>query len=152
VLVITGCGPAPQAAKSASKPAASSASKTNAVVLQTNSMPPECISFFDDKLPPDKGKDPFFPGSHRRDPVAVVQAKASKAHVIPDLILRAVTGSTNRRFAVINSETFELGETSAVRIPTGHVRVTCLEIGDDYVVVSVEGEPGSKRLILGHQK
>jgi hypothetical protein len=155
VVLVTGCGPAQPPPKPAVKPTAATGSdKTNtAGIMQTNALPAEYVSIFEDKLPPDKGKDPFFPNSHRRDPVAVVATSKPKAHEVPVLVLKAVTGSNNRRFAVINSETFELGETSSVRIPSGgHVRVTCMEIGEDYVTISVEGETGSKRLILGHQK
>jgi hypothetical protein len=111
------------------------------------------VSVFED-LPPPQGKDPFFPKSHRRDPAPTpirqqVATGVAPAPVIADLVLKGVVGSATRRLALINNETMEVGETSSVRVPDGHVRVRCLEIGSDYVLIKVEGEDQPKRLELG---
>jgi hypothetical protein len=110
------------------------------------------VSVFENLLPP-QGKDPFFPKSHRREPApppevaAAVPAKLPP--VAPILVLKGVVGSAKRRVALINNETMEPGETSLVRVPDGRVRVECLGIGPDYVLIKVEGEKQPKRLELG---
>jgi hypothetical protein len=48
--------------------------------------------------------------------------------------------------AIINNEILEVGEESPVRVPNGQVRVRCVEIGDDYVIINVDGEARSQRL------
>jgi len=121
-------------------------------LVKTNSAPGEAVdmtqfvSVFED-LPPDKGRDPFFPSSHRRDPVGAL-APVVKLPVEATLVLKGVAGSVGRRLAVINNEIMAAGEESPVRVPNGHVKVKCLEIGEDYVVVQVEGEPQPKRLTM----
>jgi hypothetical protein len=66
--------------------------------------------------------------------------------VAGDLLLKGIVGSATHRLAVVNNEILEIGEESPVRVPTGQVRVRCLEIGDDYVVIKVEGEARPQRL------
>ncbi len=67
-------------------------------------------------------------------------------------MLKGIVGSASRRIAVINSETMQVGEASSVRTPGGRVRVKCLEIGADYVLVQIEGEPQPKRLVMEQKK
>jgi hypothetical protein len=112
------------------------------------------VSVFEN-LPPAQGKDPFFPKSHRRDPAPTPGGQAaggvgsSTTPVAPILALKGVVGSKTRRLALINNQTMAAGETSSVRVPDGHVRVRCVEIGPDYVWIKVEGEEQPKRLELG---
>jgi len=93
------------------------------------------------------GKDPFFPRSTRRGPkaaTAVAEVVAPKVH----LVLKGITGAANRRFALINNQTLVVGETASVRVANGQVRVHCLEIRSDSVLVSVEGSPEQTELRL----
>jgi hypothetical protein len=150
LLCVVGCGkptPPPPAVKPAAATANPSASATS-----TNDLALQYISVFE-ALPPAQGKDPFFPKSHRRDPVPTpgtqAAAGSTPAPVAPVLVLKGVVGSKTRRFALINSEAMTVGETSSVRVPDGRVRVRCVEIGPDYVWIKVEGEEQPKRLELG---
>ena len=57
---------------------------------------------------------------------------------VPDtLILKGISGKGQRRFALINNQTLERGETARVRLGTSNVLVRCLEILDGSVVVQV---------------
>jgi hypothetical protein len=104
-------------------------------------------SAFEDLLPP-KGRDPFFPDSHRREPAPapIVVAAARKAAVASDLLLKGIVGSANHRLAVVNNQILEKGETAPVRVAGGVVKVKCLEIGDSFALVMVEGETRMQRL------
>jgi hypothetical protein len=134
-----------------SKPAPPPAPKPVVKVATTNAPVTDTdlsayASVFED-LPPNVGKDPFYPNSHRRDPVSVAVV-AQNVRVDPVLVLKGIVGSKSHRLAIINNETFEAGEESLVRVPNGHVHVQCIEIGEDYVVVKVEGEAQAKRLTM----
>jgi len=59
--------------------------------------------------------------------------------VYNDLILKSVSGSNGRRFALINNKTLAEGETGLVKLGTSQVTVQCVEIGVDSVVVLVDG-------------
>jgi hypothetical protein len=153
ISCLVGCGkPAkPTMAAKAAAPAAN----TNAPV-STNDQALAYVSVFED-LPPPKGRDPFFPKSHRRELAAPPGSSTNSivapkpVPVVPVLVLKGVVGSATRRLALINNQTMAPGETSSVRVPDGRVRVKCLEIGTDYVVVKVEGEDEPKRLEMGKQ-
>jgi hypothetical protein len=144
--MLCGCKKATPAA--APKPVAPMAAKPVAVAAPTNDAK-QYVSVFED-LPPSIGKDPFFPKSHRRDPS--LPAEEVKARVDNTLVLKGIVGSVSRRIAVINDETMEMGEESSVRTPGGHVRLKCLEIGNDYVMVQVEGEPQTRKLVMEQKK
>jgi hypothetical protein len=140
-----------QGCKPAAKPAAA---KPIAIAAKSNLPLPAVgasdayVSVFED-LPPSKGKDPFYPDSHRREPApppAAVAAAAHKAPLASDLLLKGIVGSATHRLAIINNEILEVGEESPVRVPNGQVRVRCVEIGDDYVIINVDGEARSQRL------
>ena len=65
LLIAAGCGPkVPPPAPPKPK---IEAPKTNAVAVAPANLSDQYVSVFED-LPPQKGKDPFFPASHRRDP------------------------------------------------------------------------------------
>jgi hypothetical protein len=145
--LLSGCK---KAGPEAPKPVAPVAAKPAVVAAppSTNDMK-QFLSVFED-LPPAVGKDPFFPKSHRRDPSLPVEEV--KKQVDQTLILKGIVGSVNRRIAVINDETMESGEESSVRTPGGHVKVKCLEIAPDYVVIQVEGEPQTRKLVMQQKK
>jgi hypothetical protein len=110
------------------------------------------VSIFEDLMPP-QGRDPFFPDSHRRDPAPPpVVMVGHKAAVASDLLLKGVVSSATHRSAVINNEILEVGEESDVRTPNGQVHLKCLEIGDDYVIIRVNGEARTQRLVMDQKK
>jgi hypothetical protein len=150
LLIVSGCSPkAPPAAPS--KPKAEAPKANAGAVAQTN-LSDQYTSVFED-LAPQKGKDPFFPASHRRDPAPEVVSEANATvHVEPVLVLRAVIRTSKHSQAVINNEIFETGEVQPVRVPNGRVRVRCIEIGSNYVLIQVEGEAEPKRLVMEQKK
>ncbi|HUD48594.1 MAG TPA: hypothetical protein VMR33_17305 [Candidatus Baltobacteraceae bacterium] len=144
VSLAAGCNRA--AAPSGAKPAVAAVKpKTPVPAASTNG--DSYASVFED-LPAPKGRDPFYPDSHRREPVPPPTVVAHNTTVASDLLLKGIVGSATHRLAVINSEILAVGEESAVRVPNGQVHVRCLEIGDDYVVIKVDGEARPKRLEL----
>lgn len=89
---------------------------------------------------------------HRFVPAAETPALiygASIATPVPDtLVLKGISGSGQRRFALINNTTFEPMEKEKVRVGQSTVTVNCLEIGKDYVTIQVNGTPEKKQLFL----
>ena len=146
---VVGCKKPPRQAPVA-KPT-SAVVNTNLPAAITNNVALAYVSVFED-LPSPQGKDPFFPKSHRRDPAPPPGTPPPKPPVEVQLFLKGIVGSANRRFVVINNATLAVGEESSVRVPDGHVRVKCLEIGEDYAVVKVDGEAQPKTLVLGKKR
>ncbi len=139
------------ACKPAAKPAAPAkpmTAGTNNVASGANDALMEHVSVFEQLMPP-KGRDPFFPNSHRRNPAAI--AKTTPGERPPpasELTLKGIVGSRNHRLAIINNAILEAGETGAVQVPGGHIKVKCLRIGEDYAVIEADGETQPKRLEL----
>ena len=131
-----------------SGPAKLAAGKTNSMASATNQSPSLYASTFEDLIPP-KGRDPFFPNSHRRDPVPIMPvAMTEKPPPSSELVLKGVVGAANHRLAVINNVILETSESGTVRVPGGKLRLKCMEIGEDFAVIQVEGEIEPKRLRL----
>jgi hypothetical protein len=133
-------GPPKTVTAAATKPVASASANVSA----------EYVSTFEQLMPP-KGKDPFFPNSRRRDPVApLIRAPNSP---LPEAVvtLKGIVGGIQHRLAVINNAILEVGEAGSVKVPGGHVQVRCMEIGEDYAVVKVDGEIQTKRLQLNRK-
>lgn len=147
LLVAAGChkvtpsGP-PKPKTDPAKPAAAAATQTN--------LSEDYVSVFED-LPTKIGRDPFFPSSHRRDPAPEAAAE-TPASMDAELALKGVMITAHHSEAVINNEVFEKGEEQPVRVPSGHVRVKCLDIGVDFVLIQVEGESEPKRLAIQQKK
>jgi hypothetical protein len=127
---------------------AATANYSHGAVADTNAVPEEATarkSVFEDDLK--NGKDPFFPKSVRRAAkIPTVNEKAVAP--IVQLALKGISGSENRRFALINNQPLAAGETAYVRIATGQVKVHCLEIRENSVIISIEGDPKEKELRL----
>jgi hypothetical protein len=64
------------------------------------------------------------------------------------LTLKSISGSPSRRFALINSTTFETNEKNRVKVGTNNFSVRCLEIHNDSVVIQVDDSPEKKQLFL----
>lgn len=106
------------------------------------------VSTFEELMPP-QGRDPFFPYSHRRDPEPAKVAGPGKVAPAAVFVLKGVVGSATHRLALINDNTIlEAGEEGSVRVGSGRVKLRCVEIGEDYAVIRVEGEAQTKRLQL----
>ncbi len=148
LLIAAGCGPkAPPPAPPKPK---TEAPKTNAVAVAPANLSDQYTSVFED-LPPQKGRDPFFPASRRRAPAPEAGSEAN-AHVEAVLVLKAIIGAGKHSEAAINNEILEAGEEQSVRVPNGHVRVKCIEIGTNNVLIQVEWEAGPKRLFMEQKK
>jgi len=91
----------------------------------------------DSKGPGDSGAVPTFGG-----------AKIGPPPKYNELTLKSISGTANKRLALINNQTLSLGESAKVRLGAGEVKVRLEEIRDKSVVVTVEGKPGRKELAL----
>jgi hypothetical protein len=149
LAIAAGCGRQAAPPPAPAKPK-TDASKTNTVSVTQTNLSDEYVSVFED-LPPQQGKDPFFPFSHRRDPKPEVAA-GPETHVDPILVLKAIIRTSKHSQAVINNEIFETGEEQPVRVPNGHVRVRCIEISNDFVLIQVEGEAEPKKLTMEQKR
>jgi hypothetical protein len=85
------------------------------------------------------GRDPFFP---RR---TVVEAKPDKGGETPkptavSLSLKGISrGIGTRRYALINDKTFTVGDEHEVVVNNSRVRVNCIEIKEDSVIIEMNG-------------
>ena len=88
---------------------------------------------------PKEGRDPFFPASSR--PYETVQA-AHQSHVveISSLVLKGISGPPDNRLAIINNRTFALGDEQDLVTARGRIRVRCVEINTNSVVVESAGQ------------
>lgn len=93
---------------------------------------------------PEDGHDPFFPGSDRL--FAVKTAPKSPSGAGAAIVFNGISGSQDRRFAMINGYTFAEGEQAFVNTPSGRVMVHCLEIKGETVTVEIAGERRELRL------
>jgi hypothetical protein len=68
---------------------------------------------------------------------------------VPDkLVLRNLSGASNRRLALVNNQTLAKGEEARVRVGPSNVTVRCLEIRERSVVLRVDGQPQPLELFL----
>jgi hypothetical protein len=88
---------------------------------------------------PREGRDPFFPNSSR--PYANTQAVQQVPTAdTTSLVLKGVSGPTGSRLAIINNRTFAVGDEQDIVSSQGRMRVRCLEIRTDSVVIEVSGQ------------
>jgi hypothetical protein len=87
---------------------------------------------------PKEGCDPFFPGSLRPYEIAVVPG----AHTsdLTTLRLNGISGSPDRRLAIINNVTFGVGDEAEVHTSQGRIRIHCIEITGNTVVIESDGQ------------
>lgn len=121
---------------------------TDTLMAQTNAPVAELgvpKSLFDERLK--TGKDPFFPNSTRRTKTEFIPVTEAPKVVAPQLVLKGTAGPASKRFALINNQTFAVGETQVVKFPGGQVRVTCVDIAEDNsVTIMMEGQTEKKVL------
>jgi sulfur carrier protein ThiS len=75
-------------------------------------------------------------------------AAAAPPQRYTDLVLKNISGTKSRRFALLNNQTFAPGESARVQLGDTEVKVRCLEIRERSVVVAVEGQEGSREVFL----
>jgi hypothetical protein len=121
-------------------------SATNAAPAQVE--PPKSV--FVIPVTADQGKDPFFPLSIRLHPVPVITTMTTNVTAgVVQLDLKGISGTVDRRLAIINNRTFEVGEEGEMTINTSRVRIVCKEIKDDSVRVLVNGQERTLHLRPG---
>jgi len=95
---------------------------------------------------PNFGRDPFFPSSSRRGSIVqdtVVEPVAN----FNNIVLKGISGTAEKRLAIVNNKTFEAGEDGELRI-SGHLtKVKCVEVREKSVVISINGV--TRELFLG---
>jgi hypothetical protein len=131
-----------------SAPAPAPAAATNALPAQ----PVIPQSVFIMPSTPQEGKDPFFPRSMRPYGPGheVVKTNAQSSAIFVELRLNGISGSAERRLAIINNRTFEVNEEGMVSNPSGApVRIRCLDIKAESVLVQIGGEQRILRLRPG---
>lgn len=121
------------------------AARTQAAATPTNAVPTLTLSdafksvFIDD---PKFGKDPFFPKSTRRQPVATVSTpKPTTPAPSGALRVRGLSVANGRRLVIINTVTFAEGDEATIKVNNQPVRVKCVQIGDQSVLVHVNDVP-----------
>jgi len=98
-----------------------------------------------------EGKDPFFPLSTRLNPPPPDKTTNVPPVVVQpvQLDLKGISGALNHRLAIINNQTFGVGEEGEVTANSARVRIVCKEIKDDSVVVLVKGQKRTLHLRPG---
>jgi hypothetical protein len=95
---------------------------------------------------PNFGRDPFFPNSSRRGTIVqdtVVEPVAN----FNNITLKGISGTVEKRLAIINNKTFEAGEEANLRISGQPTKVKCVEVREKSVVISINGV--TRELFLG---
>jgi hypothetical protein len=129
-------------ARAAQTPAAAPAASVKHGPVATNASPaqPQAPkSVFVVPASPQDGRDPFFPQSIRQRPI-IPQVTTNVPAVVVELELKGISGTADRRLAIINNGNFARGEEGDVQTNVGRVRITCKEITADSVQVVVNGQ------------
>jgi hypothetical protein len=107
--------------------------------------PPNPQSVFVMPAGPPEGKDPFFP--HSTHPYISGHAAPTNqvaAPITAELHLNGISGPPDHRLAIINYKTFDAGQEQEVNTNAGKIRVRCIEIQPDAVIIQI----GTERRIL----
>jgi thioredoxin-related protein len=62
------------------------------------------------------------------------------------LELKGISGPPKARLALINNQTIGAGESAKVKLGESVVKVTCLEVHDDYAVITIDGSKERREL------
>jgi hypothetical protein len=130
--------------KPASAPGALGSSRPAIVATNTPALPRSVFAVSE------TSRDPFFPNSTRlgRPKVIATNAPPPPAPTL-QLVLRGIAGTADRRMALINNRSIQVGEEVDFKTPNGKtVRVRCLEIKDNTVVVTIGNNAERKELSL----
>ena len=87
----------------------------------------------------------------REEPSAPLWPPPARVNTtVPEtLVLKGISGTASRRFALINDTTMTKNEEARVRVGTSNVMLRCLEIRPRSVVVQLRGGASPMELILG---
>jgi hypothetical protein len=94
------------------------------------------------------GVDPFFPNSTRRKTQSSFVDPKKVLPGVGALQLKGIMGPPDKRIALINNLTFAKGEEQDVRVPTGTLKIKCVDIRLKSVVVTLEGQAQEHELNL----
>jgi len=99
-----------------------------------------------------EGRDPFFPRSNRPyttfQPLVKVETNAAPT-ISADLKLKGISGSSDKPLALINNHTFEAGEEADILSGLDRIRIRCLEIRKDSVLIQIGPERRELRMRSG---
>ena len=101
---------------------------------------------------PGSGKDPFFPNSTRLRPrpaVRVTDPGSLKSGVPEFIVLKGLSVLTQRKLAIINNYTVAAGEEFTLKVSGHTLKVKCVEIKENSVVVEVNGSTKELQLRPG---
>ena len=87
---------------------------------------------------PAQGRDPFFPKSNR--PYEAAMTATNMPVEVTSLVVKGVSGSSDRRLVIINNHTFATGDIADVITDQGRIRVHCVEIKPRSVIIEVRGQ------------
>jgi hypothetical protein len=99
----------------------------------------------------EEGRDPFFPASVRVYGTATITPSVTNVQPVfnLDIRLKGFSGPLDHRLAIINNHTFEVGEEGDVLSGNVRMRIRCLEIRTDSVIVQIGAERKELRLRPG---
>lgn len=120
--------------------------KTATPTVETNAVPGSLEAIPQSEFDERAGKDPFFPNR-----ILVPVAKTPGPKVVDasgQLQLKGFSGPVNRRLAIINNQTLEVGEEREVTTSGGKIKIRCVEIRADSVLVELPNQGGRKELQL----
>jgi hypothetical protein len=86
-----------------------------------------------------------------RSPVLLAAPVQTPTPVPETLVLKGISGTSQRRFALINDRTFEVMEKGRVRFGHTNVAIRCLEIRNNSVVIQADGATGKQELFINNK-
>jgi len=104
-----------------------SAAKAAAATISAPAIPE---SVFDYRA----GKDPFFPNR------VVTPVRAPELTKKVSLVLKGITGTPDRRVALINDRTFTKGEAGEIKVGTNTLRFRVVDIKERSATIEREGQ------------
>jgi len=120
--------------------------KTPATAVQTNAPRDDEVVFPKSEFEERGGKDPFFPNRVITPITITVAPIASEASRF--LVLNGILGTTSKPLVTINGRPFEAGEEGEVITPAGKLKIRCIEIRKDSVMVEIITSGERKELRL----
>lgn len=102
---------------------------------RTNSVPQSVFHLPSDGTP---GRDPFFPNVNRLKRSTTSSSSSSKPSVT--LLYNGLSGTSDRQLAMINGKTMAEGDEIEISSNNTRVKVRCIGIKGETVVVEVGGE------------
>jgi len=123
--LLTACAPFPLTGSAATAP--DSRATAPAATISASAIPESVFNYR-------AGKDPFFP---TRVVTPVLAPEPTKKEII---VLKGVTGSSDRRVALINDRTFTKGEAGEINVGTNTLRIRVVEIKERSATIEREGQ------------